>query len=181
MSKVKRWYVSPRTIELFLRAGPSSEVPAGFVGITLLSEYDALAQRCCNLEVVQKASLERSGRIKAAAGHLGWTADREDSPLEFMIAQAQRCRELEAERNTQLGMVNQLEAEKSELQETLTTYIRFTEEIAPLEQERDALRAEVEELRKGAARYDQPGYGHASVRCGTVLDEAIDAAMEAAQ
>jgi hypothetical protein len=98
MSDVKRYYVSPRTIALFLRADPSGEVPAGFVGLTLLSDYDALAQRCCNLEAVQQAGLERSGRIKSSAGALGWTAEREDGPLDFLIAQAQRCPELEAER-----------------------------------------------------------------------------------
>lgn len=50
MSDVKRWYVSPRTIELFLRADPSSEIPPGFSGLVLSSAYDDLARRCRELE-----------------------------------------------------------------------------------------------------------------------------------
>ena len=59
------------------------------------SDYDALVRRLHNLQALQQAGLERSGRIKAAAGALGWTAESEDSPLEFLIEQAQRCRQLE--------------------------------------------------------------------------------------
>lgn len=66
----------------------------------LFGEQNAqLAQRCSNLETVQQASIERSGRIKAAAGRLGWTADCKDGALEFLIERAERCRELEVERD----------------------------------------------------------------------------------
>ena len=93
-------------------------------------DYDALAQRCQNLEVVQQASLERSGRIKAAAGALGWTADREGGPLEFLIEQAHRCRELEHSN----GMLR-IDLTNSD------------ERRAQAERKSDALRAEVEALR----------------------------------
>ncbi|SEJ56795.1 hypothetical protein SAMN05216201_11118 [Pseudomonas linyingensis] len=89
MSDVKRYSLRPgmtmpATAALFL---PDVVVSA--------SDFDALQQRCRNLETVQQASMERSGRIKAAAGALGWTADRDDAALEFLIEQAQRCREME--------------------------------------------------------------------------------------
>jgi hypothetical protein len=162
MSDVKRWYVSPRTIELFLRADPSGEVPAGFVGLTLLSDYDALAQRCRNLETVQQAGLERSGRIKAAAGQLGWTADREDGPLEFLIEQAQRCRGLEEERERireaydpqgeLLRQTSNLRAEVDQLKEWQAShranYFATAEERDSLRTENENLRAEVERLTK---------------------------------
>lgn len=87
----------------------------------LASDFDALQQRCReannladqwaekneslqlrinNLEAIHKASIERSGQIKSVAGALGWTADREDGPLDFLIERAQRCRQLET---TQYG------------------------------------------------------------------------------
>lgn len=50
MNEVKRWYVSPRTIAIFQRADPNSEIPPDFSGLVLASDYDALAQRCAGLE-----------------------------------------------------------------------------------------------------------------------------------
>lgn len=50
MNDVNRMYASQRTIELLQRVKPGSEVPAGFVGLVLASDYDALAQRCRELE-----------------------------------------------------------------------------------------------------------------------------------
>lgn len=45
MNEVKRWYVSPRTIAIFQRADPNSEIPPDFSGLVLASDYDAMAQR----------------------------------------------------------------------------------------------------------------------------------------
>lgn len=95
------------------------------------------------------------------------------------------------------GVIAQLRAEVD----------RFREGLGIAQRHRDELLAEVEALRQDAERYrwlrdepmkgrstcpavlmvdhtcrpafDQPGYGHASVRCGPVLDAAIDAAMAA--
>lgn len=42
MNDVNRMYASQRTIELLQRVKPGSEVPAGFVGIVLASDYDTM-------------------------------------------------------------------------------------------------------------------------------------------
>lgn len=157
----------------------------------LFGEQNALlVQRCRNLEAVQQASLERRGTIKAAAGQLGWTADREDGPLEFLIQQAKRCRELGnladqwAEKNGALRAEN----------------VRLAEWYSEAGTREDTLRTEIEALRKDAGRYrwlrEQhnalPGCGDYSVMkfCQRAnewlhtdfkLDAEIDKAMEAGQ
>lgn len=66
---------------------------------TVVSEadYDSVAMRLRNLETVQQAALATSGTIKAAAGALGWSASRDDGPLEFLIGLARHCRDLEGD------------------------------------------------------------------------------------
>lgn len=123
------------------RCGCEQESPANELALLRLGygnacrERDALQQRLNNLETVQQASLERSGRIKAAAGALGWTAEREDGPLEFLIQQAQRSRELELQRDA-----------------ATQANTRFAAEHCALVGERDDLRAGVERLREALRR-----------------------------
>lgn len=99
-------------------------------------DRDALQQRCRNLETVQQAALANSGRIKAAAGALGWTADRDDAALEYLIGKAQRCGDLDK-------AINAIDA-------FYLDALRFHKSVVS---QRDALRAECELLRKDAERY----------------------------
>lgn len=167
-------------------------------------DYDSLQQRCSNLETVQRAGLERSGRIKAAAGALGWTAVHEDGPLDFIIRKATRCLELEQHMGASLNiLVRERDALRAELNARPTTEA-YDAACSALWKHRDdetALRAEVEALRKDAERYRAiryslsglPGCSHTAMPAISVpmcygltytpdgLDDAVDHAMEASQ
>lgn len=157
-----------------------------------LADIASLAQRCRNLEAVQQAGLECSGRIKAAAGALGWTADREDGPLEFLIEQAQRCRELQEQRDAAWVSVSntaatnrKLLAERNTLRAELDKLRRWEKEVrenSPLlirldsaEAERDVLRGLLAECAEYLNTNSLTSIGHGSI----LHRKMIDAAMEA--
>ncbi len=141
---------------------------------TVVSEadYDSTAMRLRNLETVQQAALATSGAIKTAAGALGWSAGRDDGPLEFLIGLARRCRDLEDDVATLGEGLRQCVAREIELSQALdvATNARMAE------------RAAADRLREVLRQTAEAAGGSASPECSddflALLPEEVRALRE---
>lgn len=160
MSNVKRYYISARTFELLNRADPSSEIPAGVIGIVLASDFDAL-QRWCNAQADVILSASHSLGLPVDAGA--------DSVCEAITDLQRKCAErheaisrLEAERNA-------LRAKVERLRKDSTRYRWLREQ----QWDRSEICAVMHPKLAVKLGYDCPSLDR--------LDAAIDGAMEAGQ